>query len=137
MRGVIGGNMNANKNKGKNFERFVAKHLTNVFGLNFERVPASGSFTGGKNVVRVDKLTDEQLLLCDGDIIVPKELSHICFECKWYKELSWNKLFKNEGESHLNKWIEQTEITSKPLWFVIFRINRQIRIIFRYYYSFY
>jgi len=116
---------NPQKNKGKNFERFVAKHLSSVFDLNFERIPNSGAFTGGKNVSRASKLTEEQLLLCDGDIIVPKELSHICFECKWYKEFSWQKLFKNKGESHLNKWIEQTEVTTKRAWFIIFRINRQ------------
>ena len=49
---------NPQKNKGKNFERFVAKHLSSVFDLNFERIPNSGAFTGGKNVSRASKLTE-------------------------------------------------------------------------------
>ena len=77
---------NKNKNKGKSFERQICKILSDIFGLNFQRIPNSGAFVGGSNIDRYDKLTEEQRLLADGDIIVPKELSHISMECKSYKD---------------------------------------------------
>jgi len=115
--------MNKNKNKGKAYERVVAKHLSSVFELNFERVPNSGAFVGGKNIETAKKLSDEQLLLMDGDIIMPIELSHVSIECKWYKDFSWKSLFSAKGESHLNQWIEQVSETTKPFWFICFKIN--------------
>ena len=42
---------------------------------------------------------------------------------KFYKTLAWKKLFQPEGEAKLNKWIEQAQITTKPYWIVIFKIN--------------
>lgn len=117
---------NPNKNKGKSFERDIAKHLASVFGLSFFRVPNSGAYTGGMNAHRVDQLSNEQVLLTEGDIVVPKELKEISFECKWYKELSWNKILTSkDGECHLNSWIKQSQDTKKKAWFICFRINRQ------------
>ena len=84
---------NKNKNKGKAFERQICEILSKCFGLNFQRVPNSGAFVGGLNIQRYDKLTEEQKLLADGDIIVPKELSHISMECKSYKDFSFSSLF--------------------------------------------
>ena len=103
----------------------VSKHLSEVFGLPFQRVPNSGAFVGGKNAFRAELMSEEQKLLADGDIIVPKELAHVSFECKFYKDFSWNKLFSNKGESHLNSWIKQSNETTKRFWFIIFKINRQ------------
>ena len=115
---------NRSKDKGKVYERQVAKHLSNVFELPFQRVPNSGAFVGGKNVFRVEQMTEEQKLLADGDIIVPKELSHISFECKWYKQFRWHHLFEKKGEANLNSWIKQVSETTKPYWFILFKINR-------------
>jgi hypothetical protein len=114
---------NASKNKGKSFERDVAKFLGDVFGLNFERVPNSGAFIGGKNNFRADKLTDEQKLLMDGDIIMPKALSHVSVECKSYKDFRWSLLYYKDGVQILNKWIDQSSNTSKTIWFICFKIN--------------
>jgi len=57
---------NANKNKGKTFERWIALDLCNIFNLNFERTPCSGAFTGGKNFWRSSKLSKEQNLMMEG-----------------------------------------------------------------------
>ena len=63
--------------KGSAFERQIAKHLSEVFELNFERVPNSGAFTGGKNIHRYNTLTEAQKLIYDGDILVPEQLKNI------------------------------------------------------------
>ena len=116
---------NANKNKGKSFERVIAKHLETVFSLPFQRVPNSGAFCGGANAFRVAQMSTEQHMLVDGDIIIPKELLPFSFECKWYKDFSWNELLCTGGNSFITKWIEQASQTKKPFWFIVFKINRQ------------
>ena len=116
--------MNASKNKGKCYEREVAKHLSKVTELNFERVPSSGSFVGGANSFRNDKLSREQINLFEGDIITPKEWDHVRIECKWYKDFCWHQLFDPSGERVLNTWIKQAQQGTKPLWFLCFKINR-------------
>jgi len=112
---------NYNKNKGKSLEREVAKELTEVFGVNFTRVPNSGAFTGGKNFFRASQLTREQNLLMCGDIIMPMELEHVTVECKFYKSFSFQSLFDNNET--LNGWIYQAKGSSGKLWFLIFKIN--------------
>ncbi len=57
------------KAKGNNFERQVAKHLSDVFDTNFTRVPTSGAMTGGMNAGLLEKLTKSQKLLLEGDLI--------------------------------------------------------------------
>jgi Holliday junction resolvase len=114
---------NANKNKGKSYERQLCKHLSKVFGFNFERVPNSGAFIGGKNQLRAQKLTQSQLLISSGDIITPDELAHVDFECKFYKDFSFSSMFDNC--ELLNSWISQAEHTTKKLWFLCFKINHK------------
>jgi hypothetical protein len=115
---------NKNKNKGKAFERQICEILGNCFGLNFQRVPNSGAFVGGLNISRYDKLTEEQKLLADGDIIVPKELSHISMECKSYKEFSFSSLFLGKN-CLLDTWIKQSTETKKEKWLLFFKINNK------------
>jgi Holliday junction resolvase len=115
---------NKNKNKGKTFERQMCGILTNSLGLNFQRVPNSGSFVGGKNSNRYDVLTEEQKLLADGDIIVPPELSHISLECKSYKDFSFNSLFIGKN-ALLDGWIKQSSDTKKQKWLLFFKINNK------------
>lgn len=115
---------NKNKNKGKSFERQICGILSNFFGINFQRVPNSGAFIGGKNSVRYDVLTEEQRLLADGDIIVPQELNHISMECKSYKDFSFNGLFLGKN-ALLDGWIEQSSNTKKPKWLLFFKINNK------------
>ena len=110
------------KTKGNTFEREVAAHLSEVFGYNFERVPNSGAFVGGKNNVRYDKLSKSQQLIYEGDILVPDELYHLKIECKNYKDFAFHQLFT--GNNTLNDWIDQARSDEK-VWFLIFKITRR------------
>ena len=110
------------KSKGNAFERQVAKHLSEIFELNFERVPNSGAFTGGKNVSRYHKLTEAQKLIYDGDILMPEELSNIKIECKSYKDFAFHNTLKSNAI--LDDWIEQAKVDFK-MWFLIFKINNK------------
>lgn len=110
----------ASKSKGNRGEREVADKLSEYFGLNFERVPNSGAFVGGKNAVRLSRLSKSQQLLTEGDLIVPEELYNMKIECKSYKKFSWFQLFTNSKQ--LNEWIEQAEDTKK-VWFLTFKIS--------------
>lgn len=110
------------KSKGNQFERYVAKHLSDIFQLNFERVPNSGAFTGGKNISRYNTLTEAQKLIYDGDILMPEQLGHIKIECKSYKDFAFHNLLKSN--STLDDWIEQAKVDFK-LWFLIFKINNR------------
>lgn len=113
---------NASKNKGKSWEREIAKHLTAIYGVNFQRVPNSGAYVGGINSARINILTPEQLLLATGDIILPRFLSHITLEGKFYKEFNFESLLINNQK--LDEWIEQASIGDK-IPFVLFKINHK------------
>lgn len=113
---------NASKNKGKSWEREIAKHFTSIYGVNFQRVPNSGAFVGGLNASRIINLTPEQLLLASGDIILPRFLSHITLEGKFYKDFSFETLLTNNPQ--LDGWIEQSSVGGK-IPFVLFKINRK------------
>jgi hypothetical protein len=115
---------NKNKNKGKAFERQICEILSKTFGLNFQRIPNSGAYVGGKNAFRYETLTEEQKLLADGDIIVPSELSHISMECKSYKDFSFSGLFLGQN-ALLDGWIKQASETQKSKWLLYFKINNK------------
>lgn len=110
------------KAKGNNFERQVAKHLSEVFGLNFTRVPTSGAMTGGINASLLEKLTKSQKLLLEGDLIPPDELYNMKIECKSRKKFSFAKCYSENKE--LDDWIAQARAKDK-VWFLIFKINNQ------------
>lgn len=110
------------KAKGNNFERDVAKHLSEVFGLNFTRVPTSGAMTGGMNAAVIERLSGSQKLLLEGDLIPPDELYNMKIECKTRKTFSFAKMFTENKE--LDDWIEQAR-ARKKIWFLIFKINNQ------------
>jgi hypothetical protein len=110
------------KNKGNNFERVVAKHLSNVFGYNFERVPTSGAMTGGINEHVLDRLSRSQKLLLEGDLIPPDEMYNIKIECKTLKSINFSS-FLNSNKT-LDDWIDQAKSPDK-VWFLIFKINNR------------
>lgn len=110
------------KAKGNNFERDVAKHLSEVFGYNFTRVPTSGAMTGGMNAEILSRLSGSQKLLLEGDLIPPDELYNLKIECKSRKAFSFAKLFSENKE--MDSWIEQARSRDK-IWFLIFKINNQ------------
>lgn len=110
------------KNKGNVFERQVATELTEIFGYNFERVPNSGAFVGGKNNVRYNQLSKSQQLIYEGDILVPDEIDHLKIECKNYGDFAFHQLW-SENKT-LDSWIEQAWSDVKT-WFLIFKITRR------------
>ena len=110
------------KAKGNSFERDIAKHLSDVFGSNFARVPTSGAMTGGINAHVLEKLSDSQKLLLEGDIIPPDNMKRLKIECKAHKVFSFAKIFSENKQ--LDDWIAQARGRDK-VWFLIFKINRK------------
>ena len=110
------------KAKGNNFERTIAKHLSDVFNYNFERVPTSGAMTGGMNSYVLDRLSESQKLLLEGDLIPPDELTNLKIECKSLKKISFSS-FLTQNKT-LDDWFEQAHSNQK-LWFLIFKINNR------------
>jgi hypothetical protein len=111
---------NYNKNKGKAYERKVAKDLCKVFDLSFTRTPNSGAYVGGMNAFRTETLSESQILLTEGDIIVPDEMRNMKIECKTRKNFSFHALFTHNKE--LESWIAQAKSAEK-VWLLIFKIN--------------
>jgi len=96
------------KSKGSSWERDIAKILSEIYGENFQRVPNSGSYTGGKNVFRKEFLSENQLQLSKGDIIPPDSWKFFNCEAKNYKEFPFHHLLVNKDIPLMDAWIEQT-----------------------------
>ncbi len=102
---------NASKNKGKGFEREVCKIMEEHFGGSWQRTFTSGGFTGGANLWRAQVLSKSQLLNNSNDVVPPDEYPHASLECKFYKDFDFHHLFRPEGNTTLNDWIEQVEVS--------------------------
>ena len=114
--------MNYNKEKGKAYERKVAKHLSKIFELSFTRTPNSGAYVGGANAFRMKTLSDSQILLTEGDIIVPDEIRNLKIECKARKKFLFHKLFSDNKD--INDWIKQAKGESNDkIWFLLIKVN--------------
>ena len=95
---------NPNKDKGKCFEREVCAVFHEVYNLSFQRVPNSGSFTGGFNAKRLVGMSDSQQLINRGDIIPPDELYKLAVECKSRKEFAFHLLFSQSNLLKMGIW---------------------------------
>jgi hypothetical protein len=113
------------KAKGNSGERELCSKLKAIFGGSFIRVPNSGAFTGGKNAVRREVLSDGQIRSSKGDIIPPDFMPKLVLEVKWYKEFRFHQLLQPGGCVQLDGWILQSmdAIDEGDLWFVAFKIN--------------
>lgn len=96
------------KNKGKGFERDIAKYLSNLYEDNFVRIFSSGAYTGGSNSVRKNTLTEGQIRANKGDISPPDDWKHFNCECKAYSGFPFHKLLLDEDIALLEEFIEQT-----------------------------
>lgn len=114
------------KTKGSNFERAYSSFLTELFDSPFIRVPHSGAFIGGKNVVRKSKLDDNQAKTFKGDIIAPDTWVNWSCECKSYADFPFHQLFTGEVKI-LDTWIEQCLAVAdeNDFSFIAFKINRK------------
>lgn len=115
---------NANKNKGKSFEREVCAIFKGVFNLSFQRQGTSGAFVGGYNASRLVNMSLNQQLINRGDIIPPDELNHLAVECKARKDFAFHQLFNKSKE--LESWIDQSShMESDCLVLTIFKSNQK------------
>jgi hypothetical protein len=96
------------KTKGKTFEREVAKFLSETYGDSFTRVPDSGAFTGGKNVIRKETLSENQIKSKKGDITPPDSWSKFNCEAKFYSDFPFHHLLVEKSIPMLEDWIDQT-----------------------------
>lgn len=99
--------MSKQKTKGSSWERDIAKYLSQLYSESFLRnLSGSGSYVGGKNIVRKSSLTEEQIRHTRGDIIVPETFSLLNCECKSYSSFPFNLLLSSECKQ-LESWIDQ------------------------------
>lgn len=124
---------NPQKDKGKRFEREVAKLLTDTFNKPFMRVQNSGAFTGGKNQQRTKTMSATQIKGQRGDIIPPDEYEWV-IECKNHKEFSTGFAGIIAGENKkLNGWLDEVLADSengKIPYTLAFKITGQTANIF-------
>jgi hypothetical protein len=110
--------------KGKEFERYVAKHLSATYDDHFIRVPRSGAYVGGKNAIRKATMTEGQIRASKGDIIPPDNWTSFNCECKWYKTLEFHLLFKPQY-ALIDSWIQEVRDSEEPgdVNIILIRIN--------------
>jgi hypothetical protein len=94
------------KNKGSQFERDVAKRLSDLFGESFIRVTNSGAYIGGKNTARKDNLSEAQIRHSKGDIVPGPSFGRMNAEAKNYADFPFHQLFTGSCRQ-LDSWIEQ------------------------------
>ncbi len=102
-------------NKGKSFERQIAKILSDMTQVDWKRVPMSGAFS------TINKSEDNRFF---GDLFTENKLySNIIIECKKTKApITLFEIFNKK--SRLNEFISQTEKESKDKdWVLIFSWN--------------
>jgi hypothetical protein len=113
------------KAKGNSWERELAGILNGIFNLPFQRVPNSGAFLGGSNASRRMGMDSKQERLMTGDLIVPEELSHCSFECKFYKTFDYHLLYRQNKQ--FEEWIKQAKegCNIDQIWFLCIKSNRR------------
>ena len=94
------------KTKGNAWENTVCKHLTDLYGESFIRVPHSGAYIGGSNQHRKEVLHEGQVRSFKGDIIPGLNFPRFNAECKSYKDFPFHQLFQGTCKT-LDGWIEQ------------------------------
>lgn len=103
----------AAKNKGSQFERHVAKQLTDLFGESFIRVTNSGAYIGGINTQRKNQLSEAQIRHNKGDITPGPSFPKMNAEAKSYKDFPFHQLFTSNSKI-LDTWIEQMLTVADP-----------------------
>lgn len=114
------------KAKGNAWEREICVFLGETLGGNFQRVPNSGAYMGGKNSFRKEYLSDTQQRAAKGDIIPPDDLPNLNLEAKNYADIAFHQIIDGSCKQ-LDTWIDQTEEPADPtdISFTIFKITRK------------
>lgn len=98
------------KNKGKRGETWFADKLSQVTGLHFHRIYASGASVGQSNSNKLNVLTQAQGEAQLGDIQSPEDLKHyFIWESKNYEELDFHNLMSVGCSKQLIGWLEELE----------------------------
>lgn len=116
----------ASKIKGSGYERQVAKFLTDTYNLQFIRnISGSGAYVGGKNSIRKQHLTEEQIRHSKGDIVPPPEFSKLNCEVKFYADFQFHSLC--DVNLQLERWLEQllTAGDVGDINILFYKINRR------------
>ena len=115
------------KNKGKTYERDVANFLSELYQESFTRVPYSGAYVGGKNIVRTETLSESQTRGFKGDIIPPDTFPLLVIEAKNYCELQWHNLALGKEVKQLDTFIQQAQESceANDKWLLCVKISRQ------------
>ncbi len=104
-------------NKGKRFERLVAKILTKKLNAKFLRVPMSGGLSTMQNTdnFKSDIFTED------------RRYKDIVIECKMRKEpILIEELFKQpKGGNELADWLEQVKRQAKKEWLLFAKSNNR------------
>ena len=117
----------ASKDKGKAGERELAKILGEALDGNFERVPFSGAMIGGKNFIRKERMTEDQIRVSKADLIPPEHLKKLVIECKWYADFPYHSFVLNNEIKLLDSWLSDLEHDCDPgdLGVLCVKINRK------------
>jgi hypothetical protein len=114
------------KQKGNSWEREICGFLGEHLGGNFQRVPNSGAYMGGKNVFRKEFLSTGQQRAAKGDIIPPDDLHKLNIEAKNYADIAFHQIIDGSCKQ-LDTWIDQTEEPADDDDFsmTVFKISRK------------
>ena len=116
------------KDKGKTFEREVAKFLSNTYDSSFTRVPQSGAYVGGMNSFRKESLGEAQIKSFKGDIHPPTDWDYFNCECKFYADFPFHQIFIGKVPK-LHLWIKQVYDTedANDVNIIFMKFNRKGR----------
>lgn len=118
------------KQKGSNFEREVAQHLSKQYGESFIRAPGSGAYVGGKNQTRKAFLHEGQVRSFKGDIVPGQSFSKLNAECKSYSDFPFHLVLSGDCKV-LDAWLDQMMDVAEPddLNMLFMKFNRKGRYI--------
>ena len=94
------------KAKGSNWERDVARFLSDLYQESFIRAPGSGAYVGGTNTVRKEVLHEGQIRGFKGDIVPGESFYKLNIECKFYADFPFHQLLSGSCRV-LEEWLDQ------------------------------
>ena len=112
------------KNKGKGGERLLCNIFEEKFGGSWQRVFGSGAFVGGKNAVRKESMSTNQVKNAKADIVPPDEFN-IVLESKAYGNFPWHRLIQQDSIPELESWLQEIYacIDDNDFWMLCVKID--------------
>lgn len=118
------------KTKGSQFEREVAKYLSDLYGESFVRIPNSGAYIGGLNTHRKTNLSENQIKSFKGDIVPPDSWVNFNAEAKNYNDFPFHQVVTGKCKQ-LETWLDQLLAVAEPndVNFLFFKLSRKGRFV--------